>query len=31
MGAGAAGLRASEMGAGLYRRIGFKPLGTTLV
>ena len=31
MGAGAAWLRASEMGAGLYRRIGFEDLGSTLV
>ena len=31
MGAEAAWLGASEMGAGLYRRIGFKDLGSTLV
>lgn len=31
MGAEAAWLGASEMGAGLYRRIGFAPLGSTLV
>ena len=31
MGAGAAWLGASEMGAGLYRRIGFEDLGSTLV
>ena len=31
MGAVAAWLGASEMGAGLYRRIGFQDLGTTLV
>src|SRR3954465_1170839 len=31
MGAAAAWLGASEMGAGLYRRIGFEPLGSTLV
>ena len=31
MGADAAWLGASEMGAGLYRRIGFQDLGTTLV
>ena len=31
MGAGAAWLGASEMGAGLYRRIGFQELGSTLV
>jgi ribosomal protein S18 acetylase RimI-like enzyme len=31
LGAAAAWLGASEMGAGLYRRIGFEPLGTTLV
>jgi ribosomal protein S18 acetylase RimI-like enzyme len=31
MGAHAAWLGASEMGAGLYRRIGFEPLGATLV
>ena len=31
MGADAAWLGASEMGAGLYRRIGFEDLGTTLV
>jgi ribosomal protein S18 acetylase RimI-like enzyme len=31
MGAGAAWLGASEMGAGLYRRIGFEELGSTLV
>jgi ribosomal protein S18 acetylase RimI-like enzyme len=31
MGAEAAWLGASEMGAGLYRRIGFEDLGTTLV
>jgi ribosomal protein S18 acetylase RimI-like enzyme len=31
MGAAAAWLGASEMGAGLYRRIGFQDLGTTLV
>src|SRR5690242_74659 len=31
MGARAAWLGASEMGAGLYRRIGFEPLGSTVV
>ena len=31
MGAGAAWLGASEMGAGLYRRIGFEDLGSTIV
>jgi ribosomal protein S18 acetylase RimI-like enzyme len=31
MGAGAAWLGASEMGAGLYRRIGFEDLGATVV
>ena len=31
MGAGRAWLGASEMGAGLYRRIGFEDLGSTLV
>jgi hypothetical protein len=31
LGAGAAWLGASEMGAGLYRRIGFEALGSTLV
>jgi ribosomal protein S18 acetylase RimI-like enzyme len=31
MGAGTAWLGASEMGAGLYRRIGFEALGSTLV
>jgi ribosomal protein S18 acetylase RimI-like enzyme len=31
MGADAAWLGASDMGAGLYRRIGFRDLGTTLV
>src|SRR4051812_4539403 len=31
MGAGAAWLGSSEMGAGLYRRIGFEDLGSTLV
>jgi ribosomal protein S18 acetylase RimI-like enzyme len=31
MGAGAAWLGASEIGAGLYRRIGFEDLGSTLV
>ena len=31
MGAAAAWLGASEMGAGVYRRIGFEPLGATLV
>jgi ribosomal protein S18 acetylase RimI-like enzyme len=31
MGAGVAWLGASEMGAGLYRRIGFEDLGSTLV
>ena len=31
LGAQAAWLGASEMGASLYRRIGFQPLGTTLV
>ena len=31
MGAEAAWLGASEMGAGLYRRIGFEDLGSTLV
>lgn len=31
MGAAAAWLGASEMGAGVYRRIGFEPLGSTLV
>ena len=31
LGADAAWLGASEMGAGLYRRIGFQDLGTTLV
>jgi ribosomal protein S18 acetylase RimI-like enzyme len=31
MGAGTAWLGASEMGAGLYRRIGFEDLGSTLV
>jgi ribosomal protein S18 acetylase RimI-like enzyme len=31
MGAGAAWLGASAMGAGLYRRIGFEPLGSTVV
>jgi hypothetical protein len=31
MGADAAWLGASEMGAGLYRRVGFQDLGSTLV
>jgi ribosomal protein S18 acetylase RimI-like enzyme len=31
LGAGAAWLGASEMGAGLYRRIGFQDLGTSIV
>jgi ribosomal protein S18 acetylase RimI-like enzyme len=31
LGAGAAWLGASEMGAGLYRRIGFQDLGSTIV
>ena len=31
MGARAAWLGASEMGASLYRRIGFEPLGFTVV
>jgi GNAT superfamily N-acetyltransferase len=31
MGAGAAWLGASELGAGLYRRVGFEPVGSTLV
>jgi hypothetical protein len=31
MGADAAWLGASEMGAGLYRRIGFQDLGATVV
>jgi ribosomal protein S18 acetylase RimI-like enzyme len=31
LGARAAWLGASEMGAGLYRRIGFSDLGTTIV
>ena len=31
MGAETAWLGASEMGAGLYRRIGFEALGVTLV